>query len=151
MQRTRLCYIRGVRILVAIDFDESSALPCRWVLAHAGGLGADAVIFHHVAEPGDPANELDELEQATRELRKFVETFSNEMPLPDGIEVRYKVSPGKPADEILRAASAHRADAIVMGTNSRKGFDRLLLGSVAESVVRAAPCTVIVVKPGTGV
>src|SRR5690606_28542722 len=100
---------------------------------------------------GDPANELDELEQATRELRKFVETFSNEMPLPDGIEVRYKVSPGKPADEILRAASAHRADAIVMGTNSRKGFDRLLLGSVAESVVRAAPCTVIVVKPGTGV
>jgi nucleotide-binding universal stress UspA family protein len=139
-----------VRILVALDFDESSSLPCRWVLAHAAGLGAGAVVFHHVAEPGDLKNELDEIEQATRELRRFVEALSKEMPLPDDIEVRYAVARGKPSDEILRAATVHRADTIVMGTNSRKGFDRLLLGSVAESVVRAAPCTVIVVKPGAG-
>jgi universal stress protein A len=137
-----------VRLLCALDFDECSTLACRWVLAHGGGLGAGAVIFHHVAEPGDPATEVDEIEQATRELRRFVEGLSAEMPLPEGIEVRYAVSRGKPADEILRAARVQRADTIVMGTNSRKGFDRLLLGSVAESVVRAAPCTVIVVKPG---
>lgn len=120
------------------------------MLAHAEGLGAAAVIFQHVAERGDPKSELDELEQATRELRKFVEGLSQEMPLPDGIEVLYAVSRGKPADEILRAASVHRVDTIVMGTNSRTGFDRLLLGSVAESVVRAAPCSVIVVKPSAG-
>ena len=38
-------------------------------------------------------------------------------------------------------------DAVVMGTHGRKGFDRLLVGSVAEKVLRDAPCTVIIVKP----
>jgi nucleotide-binding universal stress UspA family protein len=139
-----------VRILVALDFTECSSLPCRWVLAHAAGLGASGVIFHHVAEPGEPSTELDEIEEATRELRKFVEALAVDMPLPDDIEVRYAVARGKPSDEILRTVAVHRVDTIVMGTNSRKGLDRLLLGSVAESIVRAAPCTVVVVKPGAG-
>ena len=41
-------------------------------------------------------------------------------------------------------------DAIVMGTHGRKGLDRMLVGSVAERVVRDAPCTVIIVKPKVG-
>lgn len=54
---------------------------------------------------------------------------------------------GKPADEILSAAREWEADAIVIGTRGRSGVSRLVLGSTAESVVRHAPCPVLVVKP----
>ncbi len=139
-----------MRILVALDFSESSSLACRWAIAHARGLGATELVFNHVAERGEPSAELEELEQATRDLRRFVDAQAAGMAPLDGIEVRYAVSRGTPGEEILRAITAHCADAVVMGTNNRKGLDRLLLGSVAESIVRGAPCTVIVVKPGMG-
>jgi universal stress protein A len=53
---------------------------------------------------------------------------------------------GDPAAEILRVAQAIKADLIVMGTHGRTGLGRLLMGSVAEQVVRRAPCPVVTVK-----
>lgn len=54
---------------------------------------------------------------------------------------------GKPADQIVHAARKLGADLIVMGTHGRTGWRRAALGSVAEAVVRHAPCTVTCVKP----
>ncbi len=54
---------------------------------------------------------------------------------------------GKPADQILAAAREWEADVIVIGTHGRSGVSRLMLGSTAESVVRHAPCPVLVIKP----
>ena len=53
---------------------------------------------------------------------------------------------GDPATEIVRVAADHSADVIVMGTHGRTGLSRLLLGSVAEAVLRKAPCPVFNLK-----
>jgi universal stress protein A len=53
---------------------------------------------------------------------------------------------GVPAGEIVEAAAAERADMIVIGTHGRTGLGRFLLGSVAERVVRTAPCPVLTVR-----
>jgi nucleotide-binding universal stress UspA family protein len=134
-----------VRVLVALDFSECSRLACAWVLGRTAALGVEELIFHHVVEPSSEG--LGALEKKIGEVRRFV-TESGVMPPEDAVEIRYSVSGGKPSEEILSAARTHRAEIIVMGTNGRTGLDRLLVGSVAESVVRNAPCTVIVVKPG---
>ena len=57
------------------------------------------------------------------------------------------VLPDKPASEIVAAAGELPADLVVMGTHGRGGFRRLVLGSVAESVLRTAPCPVLTVPP----
>jgi nucleotide-binding universal stress UspA family protein len=57
--------------------------------------------------------------------------------------------PGKPVEVIFDQAKRVGADLIVMGTNGRRGMPRLVLGSVAESVVRRAGCPVLVVKAAT--
>jgi nucleotide-binding universal stress UspA family protein len=53
---------------------------------------------------------------------------------------------GKPAAEIIRFAAEKKADLIVIGSRGKGGLERLLLGSVADEVVRTAPCSVLVVK-----
>jgi len=53
---------------------------------------------------------------------------------------------GKPAIEILRYAKENGIDLIVIGTQGKRGIERLLLGSVAETIIRNAPCRVLVVK-----
>jgi nucleotide-binding universal stress UspA family protein len=63
---------------------------------------------------------------------------------PPGMETQ--VSAGDPATEILRLARDSKCDLIVMGTHGRTGLGRLLLGSVAEEVIRKATCPVLVVK-----
>jgi nucleotide-binding universal stress UspA family protein len=63
-----------------------------------------------------------------------------------GIEASGETIMGAPFDKILEVANQVKADAIVMGTHGRTGLRRLFLGSVAESVLRAAPCPVIVVR-----
>ena len=62
-----------------------------------------------------------------------------------GVEVEARVVEGRPATEILQAAKDGSAGLIVMGTHGRSGFDRLLLGSVTEKVLRHAPCPVLTV------
>jgi nucleotide-binding universal stress UspA family protein len=53
---------------------------------------------------------------------------------------------GNPSTEICRIAQEYRSDLIVMGTHGRTGLARLFMGSVAEHVVRSAPCAVLVVR-----
>ena len=53
---------------------------------------------------------------------------------------------GPPAREIVRVASRHDADVIVVGTHGRKGVERLMLGSVASEILKLARCCVLVVR-----
>jgi nucleotide-binding universal stress UspA family protein len=61
-----------------------------------------------------------------------------------------EVADGGPADAIVRFARGHHVDLIVMGTHGRAGLPRMLLGSVAERVLRLAPCPVMTVRYGVG-
>jgi nucleotide-binding universal stress UspA family protein len=67
-------------------------------------------------------------------------------PANPNIPVRHVFLEGDPAAEIVRYARESGVDRIVMGTHGRTGTERLLMGSVAEKVLRDAPCSVLVVK-----
>ena len=66
-----------------------------------------------------------------------------------GLPLEFEIGQGDAAVEILERSSALPSDLIVMGTHGRHGFDRLVLGSVTEKVIRKARCPVMTVPPGT--
>ena len=66
--------------------------------------------------------------------------------MAEGVNLETVVLDGKPAAEIVRFATEKGIDLIVIGTQGKRGLERLLLGSVAEQVIRTAPCKVLVVK-----
>jgi nucleotide-binding universal stress UspA family protein len=134
-------------ILHPTDFSENSEsafrLACalawdykaRLVLLHVTTI--PAVIYAGGAVPPDPWPSIEEAEAKLREL----ESQAN------GVRVESQVMEGDPVDMILRAAEETNSDVIIMGTHGRTALSRLLLGSVAESVIRKAPCPVLTAKP----
>ena len=76
--------------------------------------------------------------QAKSQLKELVAT----LPIPAKFEVRF----GRATDEIVIQAKEDKVDLLVMGSHGRSGLSHLLVGSVAESVVRHAPCPVLVVR-----
>lgn len=74
------------------------------------------------------------------------QALSRVQALAGDIKVEMSVLEGRPATEIVKLASDKEVDLLVIGTHGKKGLERLLLGSVAESVIRSAPCKVLVVK-----
>lgn len=66
--------------------------------------------------------------------------------LAEGVNLETVVLDGKPAAQIVKFAEENKIDLIVIGTRGKRGLERLLLGSVAEQVIRMAPCKVLVVK-----
>jgi len=83
------------------------------------------------------------LEHSQVLLKQFCHAWVD--PLP---KVRYLVVNGNPFEKIVDAATDYRIDLIVLATHGRTGVKRLLIGSVAEKVVRHAPCPVLTIKPG---
>jgi nucleotide-binding universal stress UspA family protein len=67
-------------------------------------------------------------------------------PVDSRIKVQHVMLEGDPAGEIVKFAASQGINLIVMGTHGRTGLERLLMGSVAEKVMREAPCSVLVVK-----
>src|SRR5258708_40160943 len=78
-------------------------------------------------------------ESGKKQLQEFVESHPH-----DEIQPELVVQTGVAADSILSLAQLQKADVIVMGTHGRRGFDRLMLGSVTDRVMRTAPCPVLV-------
>lgn len=76
--------------------------------------------------------------QARTQLKELVAT----LPIPATFDIRF----GRAADEIVIQAKEDEVELIVMGSHGRSGISHLLVGSVAESVVRHAPCPVLVVR-----
>jgi nucleotide-binding universal stress UspA family protein len=68
------------------------------------------------------------------------------VPKAANVDCELHLLQGHPADEIVRLASGHMVDLIVVGTHGRTGLTRVLVGSVAESIMRHAKCPVLVVK-----
>jgi nucleotide-binding universal stress UspA family protein len=79
-------------------------------------------------------------------LSKAPELLDHLEPPHPEVSVERHLVAGEPAAEILRLARTQKCDLIVMGTHGLAGLDRLLLGSVAEQVLRRAPCPVLTVK-----
>ena len=140
------------QILAPTDFSECSkqAVACAYELAQT--FGAKLVLLHVIEElpsyigfipPAGAAMLLEDLErQACLDLAEM---------LPEAeaaeVEVARQAVVGSPSHEIVKVAAAEKVDLIVIATHSRTGFSHLVLGSVAERVVRAAPCPVITIRP----
>lgn len=93
----------------------------------------------------EPLGRSKVLEATTRHSRILLKQFCHDWvrSLP---KVRYLVESGNPFEKILDGAETHRIDLIVLATHGRTGFKRLIIGNVAEKVVRYASCPVLTVK-----
>jgi nucleotide-binding universal stress UspA family protein len=134
-------------ILHPTDFSANSAGAFQLACALAGDYGARVIVLH-VMLPGvapfgtPPANAL--LPADSQEFLRG--RFRWPAPTEAGLSVEYRVAEGDVPEEVVRLARLTRADLVVMGTHGRSGLGRLLLGSVAEEVLRTAPCPVLTVK-----
>lgn len=139
------------RILYATDFSPASA-PA-WAQARLLGqlLKAEVLALHVVAPvtlpegyiPPRLSREL--VEAGHREAHEELDRLAESVTDP-ALRVSARVAEGSPAPQILAVAREEAADLIVMGTHGRTGLGRLFLGSVADTVVRLAPCPVITVR-----
>ena len=135
------------KICCAVDLSEYTPHVVRHAAALAGWLQADLVLLHVITPV--PVSALDLLPAGDRELTCAVEhelaAWADEAGAAVGRPVSASVAHGQPAREIERFAEANGVDAIVVGTHGRKGLERLVLGSVAELVVRQSTVPVVVV------
>ncbi len=135
-------------ILHATDFSESSDFAFRLACTLARDYGARLIVLHVAAPP--PAAGfaegilIPEVVQSHEEERRALEAIQ---PKCAKIVVERRLVEGEAATEILRAARESGADVVMLGTHGRSGLTRLLMGSVAEHVVRQATCPVVTVKP----
>src|SRR5713101_4774279 len=143
------------RILCPIDFSEFSVRGYRHALSLAQHYRAKLFVQHIVELYQYPsvgfvasAGLYEEfcqhlLHNAEEKLQEFVKNHADNDIQPERV-----VEQGIASDSILAFAEAQKTDLIVMGTHGRRGFDRLMLGSVTERVMRKASCPVLAVcKP----
>jgi nucleotide-binding universal stress UspA family protein len=134
-------------VLHATDFYTHSDYAFRLACSLARDHGARLVLLH-VATPPPVVTPAGIITEATFDAYKEeLGAALRRLQAPDAkVPVEYRLAVGDPATEILQAAQDLQADLIVMGTHGRAGVGRLLLGSVAEQVLRHAPCPVLTVK-----
>jgi len=137
-------------ILVPTDFSTASDE----VLPHAEALAKQksaSLLILHVEEPplayggGELYYGLPE-PSSERILAMLEEVKPSDPTVP----CTHRLTMGDPASEIVRIASEEGAEMIVLGTHGRSGMTRMLMGSVAEAVVRRAPCPVLVYRTAAG-
>ncbi len=142
------------KILCGVDFGEASRLALEEAADLARRFGAELVLAHAFEPPPPMAADAlvaspDLVEQTRAELRRKLDGWAAEAGRRAGRPVRSHLASGEPARELVRLAREEGADLVVVGTHGRKGLKHLVLGSVAEKVVRAAPGPVLVVRePG---
>ena len=157
------------QILVPIDYSDDSVHALQWAAGLAQQFGARLLLLHVIgkaveevypqgtsfaifapayyggtapgSQPGWQPIIIDLEAQARTQLQDFAAQH-----LRDHLPVQVKVAVGKPADAIVRLAQEAGVDLIVMGTHGRSGVRHLLIGSVAEAVIRQVQCPVTTVR-----
>lgn len=130
--------LEGVFYRVVVPTDFSACAEEAWALAQrvAQVSGSELVLVHVLEAPLD-SEARETLEQWAAKARQR------------GLKARTVVKTGTPHQEIVDLATDERADLVVIGTHGRGGLNRALLGSVADRVVRLAPCPVLTVREPT--
>jgi len=143
------------KILVPIDFSSHARVALDAAALLATRLGSSIEVLHVVDDPvrsGAWSPDIfvtdfhdilqDLLDHARARVNRFIAH------LPAGVIAKAEVVSGQPAQTIVERAGTGAFDLIVMGTHGRTGLSHLLLGSVAERVIRTSPCAVLTVKDG---
>jgi universal stress protein A len=143
----------GIRqILAPTDFSECSKQAVQWAYELAQTFGVKLTLLHVIEElppyigflpSGGAATLLKHLErQARLDLAQLLARAEGVK-----VEVICQAVVGTPYHTILEVATAENVDLIVMATHGRTGLSHLMMGSVAERVVRMAPCPVLTIRP----
>jgi nucleotide-binding universal stress UspA family protein len=144
-------WVSPSRIIVATDFGDASRAAFDWSLHLAKALGARLVLVHVFDLPiiGFPdASIVVGAETATRIANAAQTALEAERSrgAESGVAVEAWLRQGDPREAIPMLVGVADAGLIVVGSHGRKGFVRVLLGSVAEAIVRASPVPVVVVR-----
>ena len=134
------------KILHPTDYSELSRPAFELACALARDFGAELIICHVSPPPIIAAGEGVVIDFPTGETEQLAARLEQVKPDDPRVRSAHKLLRGDPAAEIVRLAGEAKADLIVMGTHGRGGLGRLLMGSVAEGVMRKAPCPVVTVK-----
>ena len=129
--------IRVKKVLYPTDFSSFSTHAYFHAVGLAETFGAElTVLYVYSPAADDPPRGRDFWREQLGQIR----------PANKAVRVSHVFLDGDPAAEIVAHAATAGTDVIVLGTHGRTGADRLLMGSVAERVMRDAPCSVMVVK-----
>ncbi len=134
------------KILFPTDFSHTGDAALELATSLARDTGATLIIAHIEEAPNVYAGGefyYGIPNPPTEELRRMLMDVK---PTDSGVAFEHRLLTGDPATTIVRLANEERVDLIVMGTHGRTGIVRVLMGSVAETVVRRAECPVVTYK-----
>lgn len=136
-----------MRILVPLDGSEQSEQALEYALGTF--LDAEFTVLHVgrgvESRPVTP-DHIEKWEEQQREQAEAIFEDARAVAAEHDVELQTESARGRASQEIVEYAEEHDVDAIVMGSHGRSGAARILLGSVAEKVVRRAPVPVMVVR-----
>lgn len=145
-----------MKILHPTDFSECAEQARAQAIRLARALGAEIILFHVAvetplyAEGMLAAGTVQKVYDAQRKWAEEALEARAAETRAAGVPARWKLTAGVPFDAIVQGAEEEGADMIVMGTHGRRGLEGLLLGSVANRVIRLAGCPVLTVRERKG-
>jgi nucleotide-binding universal stress UspA family protein len=129
-----------------MDFSEQSHYALGLACSLARDYRARLVVLHVVPVPSVVYGE-GVVPPNPEQLRLAAQHQLDDLPIPDAnLQVERRLMEGDPAEVIVHVAREGSFDLVVLGTHGRTGLGRVLMGSVAEQVVRKAPCPVLTVR-----
>lgn len=142
-------------ILVPTDFSETAAVALRYAKPLAERFGASLHVLHVLEDPllgWKPEGHVVAVPKIRAGMEQGAHAQMGQL-LSDEERTKFHAEMvmlwGRPFVEVVRYAADHGIDLIVMGTHGRTGLSHLMMGSVAEKVIRLAPCPVMVVGQQT--
>jgi nucleotide-binding universal stress UspA family protein len=140
------------KILVATDFSPCARAALDAAVELAAPLQASILLLHVYAVPTEVLPDGSILSLDGLAVERIERALDDELcderrrAQRRGVAIAVEHADGQPAEVILRRAAEEHIDLIVAGTHGRRGLKRLVLGSVAERVLRTASCPVLVVR-----
>jgi nucleotide-binding universal stress UspA family protein len=143
-------------LVVGVDFTPAGDLALEEALHRSRSQAVDLHAVHAVDAVeqsfGDGGSKVERQEDLLRRLPSQIWDhigtvgFRMSPRLPD-LRIHVHVRLGRPSDALMQVAADYEADLVIVGTHGRKGFDKWVLGSVAEELVKKARCSVLVARP----
>ena len=143
------------KVLAPVDLVSDTEGALEYAVSIAKQLGAELAFLYalrvpvyvspEMTVPGADVPFVTLGEFAHQRAQKELDTILERVCTEQGIVARAEIRVGEPADTILAYIREREIDLVVMGTRGRTGLSHLLFGSVAEKVVRLAPCPVLVI------
>jgi nucleotide-binding universal stress UspA family protein len=137
-------------VVAGCDLSDNSEEAVRVALSAASAAERGSLHLVHVIPVSVVASEYGDafaMDASFAAAKEQVTALARRLDVPANVAVSIRIVVGRPHDVLVEIANDVEADLIVVGTHGRRGVKRVLLGSVAEQVVRTAPCSVLTVRP----